>query len=155
VVALTVGEIRRLLLALEEPEERWRVRLQWSLFRRRHQAGAQRCHSAQRAARRRLEHDGSLIGVLDSGAVELTDERWSRVAALLTAPARKPGRQPKDHRLMLAGILWVMRTGLRWEDLPAEFGLWSAVYTRYRRWRDSGLWQQLLDTLQADGTPAP
>ena len=76
---MTLPEVRRLLLALAEPPERFAVRLHWSSFRRRHQAVAQRCHA------QRLYHpDGSPpIQVLPAGPVELTDVAWARIAALL------------------------------------------------------------------------
>jgi len=51
---------------------------------------------------------------------------------------------------MLSAILYVLRTGVPWRDLPACFGPWSSVYTRYRRWCDAGLFAQMLTLLTAD-----
>jgi transposase len=44
-------------------------------------------------------------------------------------------------------MLWVVRTGAAWRELPPIFGPWPTVYSRFRRWRQAGLWQRILDTL--------
>ncbi len=49
---------------------------------------------------------------------------------------------------MLEGILWVLRTGAPWRDLPERFGLWRTVYSRFRRWQQADVWQQVLAALQ-------
>jgi len=55
---------------------------------------------------------------------------------------------------VLAGILWVLRTGAGWRALSREFGPWHTVYSRYRRWRLAGLWPRLIEGLQApESTP--
>ena len=43
-------------------------------------------------------------------------------------------------------MLWVVRTGSSWRDLPEQFGPWETVHSRYSRWRHAGIWQQVLDT---------
>lgn len=50
---------------------------------------------------------------------------------------------------MINGMLWVLRTGAPWRDLPERYGPWQSVYTRFRRWTASGLWQQILAGVQA------
>jgi transposase len=150
VLPLTVPEVRRLLLALAEPPERFGVRLAWSAFRRHHQAVAKRCHAARRARQLSGCDGGPPIPVLPAGALELTEERWQRVGALLP-PQRPPtGRPNHDHRTMLAGMLWVMQTGAAWRDLPEQFGPWQTVHSRYRRWRKTGIWQRILDALEQE-----
>jgi len=57
------------------------------------------------------------------------------------------GRPPKDDRLILSGIVFVLRTGVPWRDLPGYFGPWNTVYTRFRRWGASGLFAALLKVL--------
>jgi transposase len=64
----------------------------------------------------------------------LTDGQWRRIEALLPANGG-PGGQWKDHRLMFDGMLWRLRTGAPWRDLPERFGPWQTVYDRFRRWR--------------------
>ena len=139
-----------MLLALAEPPERFGARLAWSAFRRRHQATAKRCHAARRARRPPAHPDGPPTQALPAGAPELTEERWQRVRALLP-PQRPPtGRPNRDHRSMLAGMLWVMRTGAAWRDLPERFGPWESVHGRYQRWRQDGIWQRILDALEQE-----
>jgi transposase len=141
------------LLTLAEPPERLQFRLAWSTFRRRHQAGAKRCHAARRA---RAPSAGiPTIQVLSSGDFRLTDEQWARIAAVL--PPQKPatGRPANDHRRILAGLFWMIRTGASWRDVPEEFGPWQTINSRYQRWRQAGIWQQILDALrQEDGYAA-
>ncbi len=79
---------------------------------------------------------------------ELTDDQWQQLAPLL--PPRRPatGRPATDHRTVLNGILWVLRTGAPWRDLPERYGPWQTVDSRFRRWRDTGIWEQVLRMLQ-------
>ena len=84
---------------------------------------------------------------------DLTDAQWERLAPLLP-PQRsgKPGRPYEDHRQVLNGILWILRTGAPWRDLPDRYGPHQTCYDRFVRWRRAGLWERLLQTLhgQAD-----
>ena len=57
------------------------------------------------------------------------------------------GRPPKDDRVMLSAMLFVLRTGVPWRDLPACYGPWKSVYTRYRRWCHGGLFARMLTIL--------
>lgn len=52
---------------------------------------------------------------------------------------------------MLNGIVWILRSGAPWRDLPERYGTWKTVYSRFRRWRDAGLWERILLMLQDDG----
>jgi transposase len=81
---------------------------------------------------------------------ELTDEEWERIAPLLppTHPD-KPGRPWTDHRQVLNGILWILRTGAPWEDLPERYPPKSTCNDRLRRWKADGTWDRILQTLQA------
>lgn len=84
---------------------------------------------------------------------DLTDKQWERLEPLL--PARKrTGRPPKDHRLIINGILWVLRTGAPWRDLPERYGPWQTVYSRFYRWRQQGVWDALFATVQAQSDAA-
>jgi transposase len=51
---------------------------------------------------------------------------------------------------MLNGILWILRTGAPWRDLPYEFGPWETVYTRFNAWAKSPFWNSILDILAGD-----
>src|SRR5438067_8930935 len=82
---------------------------------------------------------------------ELTDAEWARLAPLLP-PERPPvGRPNQAHRLILNGILWKLRTGAPWRDLPERYGPWESVATRFRRWRLAGVWDRVLAAVQAAG----
>ena len=59
------------------------------------------------------------------------------------------GRPAKDHRTIVEGILWRLRTGAPWRDLPERYGPWQSVYTRFRRWQAAGVWDRVLAMLQA------
>ena len=82
---------------------------------------------------------------------DLTDAQWERLAVHL--PREKTGKrggQWKDHRLILNGMLWVLRTGAPWRDMPERYGAWQTCHCRLVRWQQSGLWTRLLQTLQAE-----
>ena len=85
---------------------------------------------------------------------ELTNEQWLRLEPLL--PPQKPqmGRPAKDHRPILNGILWKLRTGAPWRDIPERYGPWSTVHSRFRRWRRAGVWDRILAQLQEQGDAA-
>ena len=80
---------------------------------------------------------------------ELTDEQYARLAPLL--PPEKPatGRPNLGHRTVLNGILWRLRTGAPWRDLPERYGNWQTVYSRFRRWQRAGVWGRVLAALRA------
>jgi transposase len=78
----------------------------------------------------------------------LTDDQWRQIAPLLP-PRAGPGRPPKDHRLVIDGILWILRTGAPWRDLPVRFGPWKTVYERFRGWTRTGVWEDLFQRLRA------
>ncbi len=79
---------------------------------------------------------------------ELTQQQWNRLQPLL--PPEKPhtGCPSKDHRTVINGILWILRTGAPWRDLPRRYGAWQTVSGRFYHWRRIGLLQEILQTLQ-------
>src|SRR6478672_9859920 len=79
---------------------------------------------------------------------ELTEEQWASLVPLLPPPRPATGRPNKDHRVVLNGILWKIRTGAPWRDVPARYGSWQTVYSRFRRWRLAGLWDRLFATVR-------
>ena len=85
---------------------------------------------------------------------ELTDVQWERLAPLLPPQRPETGRPAKDHRSVVNAILWRLRTGAPWRDLPERFGPWQTVYSRFRRWQRAGVWDRALSALQADGDAA-
>jgi transposase len=81
---------------------------------------------------------------------ELTDDQWARLNPLLPPQRPATGRPAKDHRLVLNAILWRIRSGAPWRDLPTDYGPWETIYSRFRRWRESGVWDEVLVALQAE-----
>ncbi len=73
---------------------------------------------------------------------ELTDEQWTVIAPLLPPKART-GRPRADDRSTLNGILWVLRTGARWADLPRRYGAPSTCHLRLQTWQAHGVWERI------------
>ena len=80
----------------------------------------------------------------------LSDAQWSLIEPFLARDCSKGGRPPKDSRQMVDAILLVLRSGIPWRDLDRDYGPWGSVYTRFRRWSLSGVWQQMLTALAQD-----
>ncbi len=78
---------------------------------------------------------------------ELTDEQWQRLQPLLPSH-KKEGRPPKDDRRIVNGMLWLLRTGAPWRDLPERYGPWGTVSSRFYRWRKAGHWDRIWAALQ-------
>ena len=81
------------------------------------------------------------------GRGELTDAAWVRIAPLLPQNGRR-GKQWRDHRTVINAILWKLRTGAPWRDLPERYGPWRTAYDRFVRWRRDGTWERLLADAQ-------
>jgi transposase len=79
---------------------------------------------------------------------ELTDEQWELVKSLIPHKVARTGRPPKDPRLMLNGIFWILATGAPWRDLPERFGPWQTVYDHFSRWRREGVFAKVVEVLQ-------
>src|SRR5271157_746184 len=85
----------------------------------------------------------------------VSDGLWARVEPLLPQAERRfryPGRRRLDDRQVLTGILFVLKTGIPWEDLPQEMGCGSGMtcWRRLSDWHRAGVWDRLLDVLLAE-----
>jgi transposase len=80
----------------------------------------------------------------------LSDEQWERIAPLLPGKEGDPGRTGRDNRLFVEAVLWLVRTGAPWRDLPAGFGNWFSVWKRFRRWAEKGVFERLFYELSQD-----
>jgi transposase len=78
----------------------------------------------------------------------LTDAQWDLIAHVFPQPATT-GRPPVCRRDVVDGILWIMRTGAPWRDLPEEFGNWSTVWDLFDKWNDDGTLDEILHGLRA------
>ena len=79
---------------------------------------------------------------------DLTNEQWERLQPLLPPQKPRTGRPAADHRRIINGILWVIRTGAPWRDLPERYGPWSTVASRFYRWRKAGIWDEIFAAVQ-------
>lgn len=79
--------------------------------------------------------------------VRLSDEQWAKLSPLLPRAVRTGGRNAKPHRPMVEAMIWILRTGAPWRDLPNAYGPWQSVYTRFRRWSQKGVLAMLLEAL--------
>src|SRR3954468_11412155 len=89
------------------------------------------------------------------------------VEPMIKKAQKKPGRTTKvSHYKFFCGVLYIPRTGVSWRDLPEEYGNWHTIYTRYKRWSESGFFwrllywlqssrQLLIDTVFVDGSIVP
>ena len=83
----------------------------------------------------------------------LTDQQWELVQDLFPPPART-GRPRRDRREILDGILWILRTGAPWRDLPEELGPWATAWDLFDTWNDDGTLDAILSRLRAAGIDA-
>ena len=80
----------------------------------------------------------------------LTDKQWDLIADVFPAPAAT-GRPPANRRDVVDGILWILRTGAPWRDLPEEFGKWGTVWDLFDKWNADGTLNEILDLLRVAG----
>ena len=83
------------------------------------------------------------------GRGDLTNREWSLLEPHLPPSGRRGGRW-NDHRTVVNGVLFRVRTGVPWRDLPERYGSWKTVYERHRRWSADGTWDRILHSVQAD-----
>ena len=81
------------------------------------------------------------------GLPELTQECWEHLLPLLPPQKPRTGRPAEDHYRIVSGIVFVMRTGCSWRQLPKHFGPWQTVADRYQRWQKEGRWALILQRL--------
>lgn len=86
-------------------------------------------------------------------ASELTEEQWALIAPLF--PELLPredgrGRPPADTRAVFDGVLWILRTGARWQDMPERFPPYQTCHRRFQRWVREGTLKAVLESLAED-----
>lgn len=89
------------------------------------------------------------MGVLDR--LVLRDEQWARLAPHLIGDERTRGSSGRDNRLFVEAVLWIVRTGSPWRDLPEAFGAWNSAFRRFSRWSAKGVWQRIFAAMAEDG----
>ena len=79
---------------------------------------------------------------------ELSDEQWQQLKPLLPPEKPETGRTNLDHRSVINGILWILKTGAPWRDLPERYGKWQTIASRFYRWQKKGVWDRVFAHLQ-------
>ena len=85
--------------------------------------------------------------------MDLTEEQWAIIEPLLPKPVKRAdgkGRPRVDDRTILNGILWVMRTGAPWHDIPNRYPPYQTCHRRFQEWVRSGTFEKILRTLVED-----
>ena len=81
---------------------------------------------------------------------DVSDEMRKKIEPLLPGRKGEWGGVAKDNRLFINAVFWIMRTGSPWRDLPPDLGGWSNTHRRFIRWRDKGVWDNILEALIDD-----
>ncbi len=85
--------------------------------------------------------------------MDLTDEQWAIVQPLIPQPPRRAdgrGRPRIDDRQILNGILWIMRTGAPWKDMPERYPSYQTCHRRFQEWVKAGVFERILQELARD-----
>ncbi|QHW24421.1 IS5 family transposase [Rhizobium leguminosarum bv. viciae 248] len=88
------------------------------------------------------------MGVLDR--LVLRDEQWERIAPHIIGDERTRGSSGRDNRMFVEAVLWIVRTGSPWRDLPEVFGEWNSVFRRFSRWSQKGIWWRMFAAMSDD-----
>src|ERR671914_733224 len=81
---------------------------------------------------------------------ELSAAQWRKIEGFLPGRPSSVGVTAQDNRRFVNGVLWVLRSGAHWKDLPAECGNWKSVHKRFTRWAKAGVWERIFQVLMAD-----
>lgn len=81
---------------------------------------------------------------------ELTKEQYERIRAMLPGKAGDQGRTATDNHQFINAVLWVLRSGAHWHDLPERYGNWKSVHKRFSRWAQKGIWAAVFQRLLKD-----
>jgi putative transposase len=84
------------------------------------------------------------------GRYELSDVQWEQIKDLLPGRLESVGRTAADNRVFVNGVLWVLRSGARWRDLPERYGKYKSVHKRFIRWANSGVWEKVFHEIVRD-----
>ena len=140
--------MRRLFQAMSESQDQQARRLHWSRGSRasikRERSASIGCAALSRHPRCQQTHQ---LPCACWGFLRPTFEHWEQLRPLLPPQKPQTGRPAADHRLVVEGMLWVVRTGSSWRELPERFGPWPTVSSRYQRWCKEGLWARILQVL--------
>jgi len=88
------------------------------------------------------------LGVMER--LVLNDGQWERMAPLIIGRPDQKGSTGRNNRMFVEGVLWIVRTGSPWRDLPEVFGEWNSVFRRFSRWSQKGVWWRIFEALSDD-----
>ena len=77
----------------------------------------------------------------------LTDAQWAQMEAHCLGKPGDPGRSGENNRRFVEAVLWVVRTGSPWRDIPERFGKWDSIYSRFRDWVRADVWTRLFEAV--------
>ena len=89
-----------------------------------------------------------------SRSAVLTDAQWARIEPLMPSSDGQRGRPSRDHRQVIEGIVYRLRTGVAWRDLPESFGPWQTIWMRHKRFSTDGTWDKIHARLVAEADAA-
>ncbi len=81
---------------------------------------------------------------------ELREDQWLKIAPLLPGKATDPGRSGQDNHQFVQAVLWIARSGAPWRDLPERYGAWQTVYSRFRKWIEDGILDNIFRVLSLE-----
>ena len=87
---------------------------------------------------------------MDEDRFVISDELWEQMWPLLPGKVGDPGASGRDNRRFMEAVLWRVRTGSPWRDLPKNFGNWNSVFKRFRRWAHAGVFEHLFNAINGD-----
>ena len=81
---------------------------------------------------------------------ELTDQQWHKIKDLLPGRTETVGATARDNRQFVNGVLWILRSGSPWRDLPERYGDWKNTHRRFSRWAAAQVWEKIFAVLIED-----
>lgn len=88
------------------------------------------------------------MGTLDR--LVLSEGQWERLSAHVIGDERTRGSSGRDNRMFVEAVLWIVRTGSPWRDLPDVFGSWNSAFRRFSRWSRKGVWWRIFEAMSTD-----
>jgi putative transposase len=88
------------------------------------------------------------MGALDR--LILRDDQWDRMSRHIIGDERTRGSSGRDNRMFVEAVLWVVRTGSPWRDLPDVFGSWNSAFRRFSRWSRKEVWWRIFAAMSDD-----
>ena len=92
-------------------------------------------------------NEGDIFMSKEQHRHDVTDAIWTKIGPLMPGQKGQWGGIAHDNCRFFNGVCWTLRTGAPWRDLPEDYGKFSSVHKRYKRWCDNGTWDKILEQL--------